>query len=271
MTALPKSTIKSYFETNDRPTQSQFADLIDSYADFGSSLSALTGDVTITTPVSGSAVATISSAAVTGAKIANNTITTSNIYVSAKSGTASVLATVSGAVTAGHSAVFDAQGNIVDGGGGVTYRGCAAYISVAAGNQSIPDGVFTALLFDSETYDTDNIHSIVTNISRFTVPSGVTKIRMLAQISMQDTTTNTARELRIYKNGSDISALNGPIPRSNHTTQTVGLTNFSTYSLTSAALICVAGDYFEVFVEQTSGGNLGAAAGFTWGEMQVLQ
>lgn len=269
MTALPKSTIKSYFLTGDKPTQSQFGDLVDSYADFGSALSALTGDVTITAPVSGSAVATISSAAVTGAKIANNTITTVQIYSSAKSGTGTVLATVSGSTTSGHAAIFDATGNIVDGGAS-SYRGCAAYISVAAGNQSIPDGVFTALLFDSETYDTDNIHSIVTNISRFTVPSGVTKIRMLAQISMQDTTTNTARELRIYKNGSDISALNGPIPRSNHTTQTVGLTNFSTYSLTSAALICVAGDYFEVFVEQTSGGNLGAAAGFTWAELQIL-
>ena len=33
MTALPKSTIKSYFQTGDRPTQAQFTDLIDSYAD----------------------------------------------------------------------------------------------------------------------------------------------------------------------------------------------------------------------------------------------
>jgi len=36
MTAQSKSTIKSYFETGDRPTQAQFIDLIDSYADFGS-------------------------------------------------------------------------------------------------------------------------------------------------------------------------------------------------------------------------------------------
>lgn len=120
MTALPKSTIKSYFLTGDKPTQSQFGDLVDSYADFGSSLTALTGDVTITAPVSGSAVATISSAAVTGSKIANNTITTANIYVSAKSGTANVLVTVSGAITAGHYAIFDANGNVVDGGSGAS-------------------------------------------------------------------------------------------------------------------------------------------------------
>lgn len=36
MTAQPKSTIKSYFETGDKPTQAQFIDFIDSYADFGS-------------------------------------------------------------------------------------------------------------------------------------------------------------------------------------------------------------------------------------------
>lgn len=36
MTAQSKSTIKSYFETGDRPTQAQFINLIDSYADFGS-------------------------------------------------------------------------------------------------------------------------------------------------------------------------------------------------------------------------------------------
>lgn len=36
MTVQSKSVIKSYFESGDRPTQQQFADLIDSYADFGS-------------------------------------------------------------------------------------------------------------------------------------------------------------------------------------------------------------------------------------------
>lgn len=34
MTAQPKVTIKSYFETGDKPTQQQFADLVDSYQDY---------------------------------------------------------------------------------------------------------------------------------------------------------------------------------------------------------------------------------------------
>jgi len=35
MTAQPKSVIKSYFQSGDKPTEQQFIDLIDSYQDFG--------------------------------------------------------------------------------------------------------------------------------------------------------------------------------------------------------------------------------------------
>lgn len=97
MAVQPKSVIKSYFEQNKRPTQAQFADLIDSYADVG--------DVpTLPIPVSaggtGSTTAAaartalglgglailnsvdtteITNNAVTGAKIASNTVTNNNL------------------------------------------------------------------------------------------------------------------------------------------------------------------------------------------------
>ena len=41
MTALPKATVKTFFEQGDRPTQAQFADLIDSYQDANSNLNIL--------------------------------------------------------------------------------------------------------------------------------------------------------------------------------------------------------------------------------------
>lgn len=41
MTSQTKTVIKSYFEVGDRPTQAQFSDLIDSYQDYNSSLTAL--------------------------------------------------------------------------------------------------------------------------------------------------------------------------------------------------------------------------------------
>jgi hypothetical protein len=37
MTAQSKSVVKSYFETGDKPTAGQFADLVDSYEDYGTS------------------------------------------------------------------------------------------------------------------------------------------------------------------------------------------------------------------------------------------
>lgn len=42
MTAQSKSTIKSYFETGDKPNQSQFGDFIDSYQDAATNLGTLT-------------------------------------------------------------------------------------------------------------------------------------------------------------------------------------------------------------------------------------
>lgn len=41
MTAISKTSAKAYFETGDRPTQAQFADLIDSYQDAASNLGVL--------------------------------------------------------------------------------------------------------------------------------------------------------------------------------------------------------------------------------------
>lgn len=165
MTVQNKATIKSYFETGDKPTQQNFIDLVDSYADFGSGLTALTGDVTITTPVSGSAVATISNAAVTGAKIANATITATQI--ANKAITAALLnsgVAVSGAVAT------------ADGVGGVSY---AAPVSVGselvllgtatASNSATID--FTSLI--SASYDLYMI--VVSNLVQ--VSSGVLLIR----------------------------------------------------------------------------------------------
>lgn len=68
MTAQSKSVIKSYFETGDRPTQAQFVDLIDSYADTSAAVISMIGDVTAIIN-NGVATTTIASAAVTTPKI----------------------------------------------------------------------------------------------------------------------------------------------------------------------------------------------------------
>jgi hypothetical protein len=43
MTAQNKTTVKSYFETGDVPTEAQFVDLVDSYEDKNANLTAIAG------------------------------------------------------------------------------------------------------------------------------------------------------------------------------------------------------------------------------------
>lgn len=100
MTAQSKTTIKSYFETGDKPSAAQFIDFIDSYVDTGSAVTALTGDVTLGTVANGTAVATIASAAVTGTKLEARSVslakmgfgTVGQIYYCDVSGVPSLLA-----------------------------------------------------------------------------------------------------------------------------------------------------------------------------------
>lgn len=72
MTAYPKSVIKQYFMTGDHPSQSDFTDLIDSYADTSAAVTSVTGDVTAVIN-NGVATTTIAPRAVTLAKQAFGT------------------------------------------------------------------------------------------------------------------------------------------------------------------------------------------------------
>lgn len=143
-----------------------------------------------------------------------------------------------------------------------SYRGAVVYNSA---DQTISASTFTALTFDTEAIDTDSIHSTSSNTSRMTVPSGVTKVRLVGQCVMDNTGANTYRELRIYKNGSLVT---GPTLRSSFTTGD-GSSN-SVWRIVSPAVTCTSGDYFELFVYHTSSGSLSAYSNATWFEMQVL-
>lgn len=231
MTALPKSAIKAYFQTGDKPTASNFSDLVDSYADVGSVLTVLTGDVTITTPVSGSAIATISSAAV------------------------SLTSKVSGILPVANGGTGTATG--------VGYKGAVA---TASASQAIPSGTFTAVIFDTTYIDTyGTIHSTVTNPSRLTVPTGVTRARFIGRTELGTTSSMTFDgRLALYKNGSLLSA---PLIQDRKDTTTASTINLS---IVSVALNVAAADYFEVFVIQNNSTSLSLTASETMFELQVL-
>lgn len=76
---------------------------------------------------------------------------------------------------------------------------CAARSS---GTQAIATATQTALAFDStEDYDTDGVHSLVTNTSRFT-PTVSGLYVMTATVQTYSSATGTYRQSGICKNGS---------------------------------------------------------------------
>jgi hypothetical protein len=122
----------------------------------------------------------------------------------------------------------------------------AVLFESGAGTQSIPTSTLTAVTFDSETIDTDAFHSTSTNTSRITIPTGLGgKYRFtLGMLWDQNGTGN--RYLQLFKNGAGFRYGADLAP-------TAGLYIGYNYSWIVSA---VAGDYFELFVNQTSGGNL---------------
>jgi hypothetical protein len=129
------------------------------------------------------------------------------------------------------------------------FVGCSLY---ASANISLANDASPILTWDSENFDTDTFHSTVTNTSRITIPSGKGgKYLLIASIPFAHNATGY-RLGGFIKNGvnnlyanqvANLSATIGPF------------LNFSTI------VEAVATDYFEVQVNQTSGGSLNFLGG----------
>ena len=131
-------------------------------------------------------------------------------------------------------------------------NGALVYLSSV---QSISNASNTIINFDSEQYDTDSIHDNVTNNSRLTVPSGITYIRLWANVTFANNTTGI-RSASILKNG--VTTYDGyvvlTIPAATGTFTT-------TIPLITPVINVTATDYFELEVYQNSGGSLNAVQG----------
>lgn len=113
--------------------------------------------------------------------------------------------------------------------------------------QSLTNSTATALLLNSEEYDTDSIHSTVTNTSRLTVPAGMAGywyFKGSATIVAGGSAGNRAIWLR--KNGGDVIG----------TSIGNGSTNVEVKFETSAILLLAVADFIELFGFQVSGGGL---------------
>jgi hypothetical protein len=120
-----------------------------------------------------------------------------------------------------------------------------------SGTQSIPNGTDTALTFDTETFDTDSMHSTVSNTSRLTCQTpGLYHITGGAEFS---TNATGLRACVIKINGSTPIGFGTSVPGSSVSSALNRLTANMIYRLS-------AGDYVEFMVHQTSGAALSTVA-----------
>lgn len=133
-------------------------------------------------------------------------------------------------------------------------------------NQSISSGTNTPVTWQTAIYDTSGIYS-PSNPTRLTVPAGVTKVRLAAQIVFGANATGK-RDVLIQKNGS----LNYDGRATTNTLPVTGTSQTMTVNLTSPVLEVTQGDYFEILAYQNSGGSLTVDDWWTtWATLEVVE
>jgi hypothetical protein len=115
------------------------------------------------------------------------------------------------------------------------------------GNQSIADGTFTDVTWDTEIFDTDAFHDPSTNTDRITIPAGKAGYYFIsAGTRFTDYANNDTRTaLRIMKNGTSVGI---------SYLQNVGNTNGFPTNMYSLLINLAVSDYIECNVYQNSGG-----------------
>jgi hypothetical protein len=141
--------------------------------------------------------------------------------------------------------------------GGSTFAGVSLKKSTA---QTVSTSTFTALTFDQENYDTNTYHDNSTNNTRITIPSGKAGYYQLSGSVVFGGNATGSRGLELRKNGSSLYYL----------FFAPGLAaNDAVYAFANAIQLSVA-DYLEIFVFQSSGGNLPIEAGATLWQASYL-
>jgi hypothetical protein len=126
-----------------------------------------------------------------------------------------------------------------------TFVGCQLYL---AADQTISNSTQTNIAWTAEHEDSDGFHSNVTNNSRITIPSGKGGKYLINVLVKWPMNTVGRRNLLLQKNGSTVTTGDWVWNPS-----TVEGFVMCTVSFISSA---VATDYFEIRVNQNSGGNL---------------
>jgi len=128
--------------------------------------------------------------------------------------------------------------------------GAAAYHSTT---QNISAATWTALLLDSESFDTDGFHDTSTNTSRLTIPAGLGGKYIVTGRTYPNNFDND-QIIAIRVNGAEQAAPG----RALWTTGGSSINRRNTMAVTDV-LQLNATDYVELFAYTTGGGNMGGA------------
>lgn len=123
-----------------------------------------------------------------------------------------------------------------------------------------------AIAWDAEEYDTDTIHDNSTNNTRLTVPSGVTKVRLWANIALAAVTASAANGANAYiaKNGS-IDFIGGARADS------ASISTERFINLSSAVVTVTSGDYFEVVLVQITDTSITVLSSRSAFAMEIIE
>ena len=132
----------------------------------------------------------------------------------------------------------------VDGGPGSGHAG--ALLNKTA-DETVANSTVLSLNWEGAAYDTDGFHDPNSNSSRLTIPIGVTRIQLTAQIRWDSSSINL-REVQFYKNGANAYA-------GRAFSRAEAISGATVQTLISPVLVVTAGDYLEVVVWQNSGSS----------------
>jgi len=138
------------------------------------------------------------------------------------------------------------------------FVGCSLY---ASANISVDNDSSPILTWDSERFDTDAFHSTSSNTSRITIPSGKGGKYLFMATGAYAANANGYRAFSIFKNGANYLYLD----------QIADLSATIAPFIHGATILeAVAGDYFELGTNQTSGGSLNFLGSITYNEFSCV-
>jgi hypothetical protein len=132
----------------------------------------------------------------------------------------------------------DPQWAAASGGGGIF---AGAQVVKSADQTAANFTAATALSWDSEVYDTSGFHDNAVNNTRLTIPAGVSKVRLTANITLANVTAGVWVNAFIQKNGAGFQGRARVNYDAAFTTPSI--------NLTTSVVDVVAGDYFEVILQ----------------------